>query len=285
MTTEKLQRLAKNLSGLIDPKDLPLESLFFKLITIKGKYKQYFEGLNFKVEDFVKLFFFTFSYLRTGKFDLGQKYLNNVFFVSFFVPSDEKFIDDCGNCDGQGRVDCSSCETGSVECDECDGDGETLCPECDGDGRQMGDNRWEDCESCDGTGKISCSNCDGSGSLSCGECGGSGRDDCFQCDGSGEMNTIENNFTVKTYLSWNPELKDIADYKIEDKSSIGPEEFDKLTDEKCILLSLEDGHGELRRFVDPERYYVCYFSDEGNELYFSSSGNILNDFDPDHFIV
>lgn len=285
MTTEKLQRLAKNLSGLIDPKDLPLESLFFKLITIKGKYKDYFTVLNFKVEDFIKLFFFTFSYLRTGKFDLGQKYLNNIFFVSFFIPSDEKFIDECGNCDGGGRVDCSSCETGSVECDECDGDGETLCPECDGDGRQMGDGQWEACDECDGDGKISCSNCDGSGSLSCGECGGSGRDDCFQCDGSGEMNTIENNFTVKTYLSWNPELKDIADYKIEDKSSIGPEEFDKLTDEKCILLSLEDGHGELRRFVDPERYYVYYFSDEGNELYFSSSGNILNDFDPDHFIV
>ena len=285
MTTEKLQRLAKNLSGLIDPKDLPLESLFFKLITIKGKYKDYFTGLNFNVEDFIKLFFFTFSYLRTGKFDLGQKYLNNIFFVSFFIPSDEKFIDECGNCDGGGRVDCSSCETGSVECDECDGDGETLCPECDGDGRQMGDGQWEACDECDGDGKISCSNCDGSGSLSCGECGGSGRDDCFQCDGSGEMNTIENNFTVKTYLSWNPELKDVADYKIEDKSSIGPEEFDKLTDEKCILLSLEDGHGELRRFVDPERYYVYYFSDEGNELYFSSSGNILNDFDPDHFIV
>jgi hypothetical protein len=255
------------------------------LITIKGKYKDYFTVLNFKVEDFIKLFFFTFSYLRTGKFDLGQKYLNNIFFVSFFIPSDEKFIDECGNCDGGGRVDCSSCETGSVECDECDGDGETLCPECDGDGRQMGDGQWEACDECDGDGKISCSNCDGSGSLSCGECGGSGRDDCFQCDGSGEMNTIENNFTVKTYLSWNPELKDIADYKIEDKSSIGPEEFDKLTDEKCILLSLEDGHGELRRFVDPERYYVYYFSDEGNELYFSSSGNILNDFDPDHFIV
>ena len=200
MTTEKLQRLAKNLSGLIDPKDLPLESLFFKLITIKGKYKDYFTGLNFKVEDFVKLFFFTFSYLRTGKFDLGQKYLNNIFFVSFFIPSDEKFIDDCGNCDGEGRVDCTSCETGDVDCDECDGDGETSCPECDGDGRQMGDGRWEACESCDGKGKISCSNCEGSGYVSCSECGGSGREDCFECDGSGEITTKENNFIVKTFL-------------------------------------------------------------------------------------
>jgi hypothetical protein len=266
MTTEKLQRLAKNLSGLIDIKDLPLESLFFNLISIKGKYKDYFSGLNFKVEDFVKLFFFTFSYLRTGKFDLGQKYLNNIFFVSFFIPSDEKFIDECGNCNGEGRVDCSSCETGDVDCDECDGTGEVPDPD------------EEDSN-------IQCSNCEGSGYVSCSECGGAGREDCFECDGSGEIITKENNFIVKTYLSWNPELGDVADYKYEDKSSISSEEFDRLTDKMSILLSSEEGHGELRGFVDPERYYIYYFSDEGNELFFSSSGNILNGFEPEHFMV
>ena len=95
----------------------------------------------------------------------------------------------------------------------------------------------------------------------------------------------ENKFIVNTYLSWNPELGDVADYKYEDKASISSEEFDRLTDKMSILLSSEEGHWELRDFVYPERYYIYYFSDEGNELFFSSSGNILNGFEPDHFMV
>jgi hypothetical protein len=105
MTTEKLQRLAKNFSGLITDKDLSLEDLFFQLTSIKEKYKEYFLGKSFQVQDFIKLLFFVFSYLRTGKFDLGQKYLNNIFFVSFFLPTDQYYTESCRNCEGDGRVD------------------------------------------------------------------------------------------------------------------------------------------------------------------------------------
>ena len=58
MTTEKLQRLAKNFSGLIIDKDLSLEDLFFQLTNIKEKYKEYFSGKSFQVQDFIKLLFF-----------------------------------------------------------------------------------------------------------------------------------------------------------------------------------------------------------------------------------
>ena len=271
MTTEKLQRLAKNFSGLITDKDLSLEDLFFQLTSIKEKYKEYFLGKSFQVQDFIKLLFFLFSYLRTGKFDLGQKYLNNIFFVSFFLPTDQYYTESCRNCEGDGRVDCSSCDYGNVECEECEGGGNV--PDEDAEEEENGDSL------------VTCPNCEGDGTVSCGQCDGSGRDDCYECGGNGEIETNDNEYTVRTYLSWNPELKNIAELKYDDKSSIDFDELDRLTDDMSILFSEEEGHGELRSFVKADEYYTYYLSDEGDELYFNSSGNILNTNDPDYFLL
>jgi hypothetical protein len=143
----------------------------------------------------------------------------------------------------------------------------------------------DDCEECGGSGEVKCEECDGEGEVSCDECQGSGRDDCGSCDGGGIIETDENLYRVETFISWNPELKSISELKYEDNSPIGDEEFSRLTSKNSFLISQDDSNGELRDFVSTEEQYVYYYSDEGEELIFSSSGNVLNSDDPTSYLI
>lgn len=285
MTIERIEKLSKNLSGLIDKQDsvLQVDQVYYNLVDIRKKYNDYFMKMSF--QDFIKLTFYIWSYINTGNFKLGQKYLNNIFFVGFFLPDAQKYDRECDECGGDGRADCSYCRYGEVNCDECEGTGNLECPECDGDGRQMGDGKWENCEECGGSGEIKCEECDGGGEVSCNECGGSGREDCNTCDGGGIIETDENLYRVETFISWNPELKSISELKYEDNSPIGDEEFSRLTSKNSFLISQDDSDGELRDFVSTEDQYVYYYSDEGEELIFSSSGNVINSDDPTSYLI
>jgi hypothetical protein len=149
----------------------------------------------------------------------------------------------------------------------------------------MGDGKWENCDECGGSGEIKCEECGGGGEVSCNECGGSGREDCNTCDGGGIIETDENLYRVETFISWNPELKSISELKYEDNSPIGDEEFSRLTSKNSFLISQDDSEGELRDFVSTEEQYVYYYSDEGEELIFSSSGNVLNSDDPTSYLI
>ena len=278
MTTERIERLSKNLSGLIDKQDLTqqVDQVYYNLVDIRKKYNDYFMKMSF--QDFIKLTFYTWSYINTGNFKLGQKYLNNIFFVGFFLPDAQKYDAECEECDGEGRSDCSYCRYGNVNCDECEGTGNVECTVCNG-----GEN--DDCEECGGSGEVSCEECSGEGEVSCDECQGSGRDDCSSCDGGGIIETDENLYRVETFISWSPELKSISELKYEDNSPIGDEEFSRLTSKNSFLISQEDGNGELRNFVSTEDQYVYYYSDEGEELIFSSSGNVLNSDEPTSYLI
>lgn len=66
----------------------------------------------------------------------------------------------CGECYGQGEVDCEKCNDGNYECEKCNGDG---CESCDNKG-------YIDCEECH-YGKVQCSDCN-DGELECNYCNG-----------------------------------------------------------------------------------------------------------------
>ena len=66
----------------------------------------------------------------------------------------------CGECYGQGEVDCDKCNDGNYECEKCNGDG---CESCDNKG-------YIDCEECH-YGKVQCSDCN-DGELECNYCNG-----------------------------------------------------------------------------------------------------------------
>ncbi len=111
MTTERIEKLSKNLSGLIDKQDsvLQVDQVYYNLVDIRKKYNDYFMKMSF--QDFIKLTFYIWSYINTNNFKLGQKYLNNIFFVGFFLPEANKYDRECDECGGDGRADCSYCFT------------------------------------------------------------------------------------------------------------------------------------------------------------------------------
>ena len=101
----------------------------------------------------------------------------------------------------------------TVECDWCDGQGQTRCDDCDA-------NRTVECHACDGTGEVSddgvdysCDNCGGVGEEECGSCDGNGYFDCDDCGGDGEVETDDKVYDIKQYV-W---------------TTINPEAYNKFT--------------------------------------------------------
>lgn len=85
--------------------------------------------------------------------------------------------------DYQPDDDCSYCEGGRSDCDNCSGTGDAECERCEGSGEhgvtdEYGDEHDVTCARCDGSGETSCSECDGEGNVDCPECDG-----CSECDG------------------------------------------------------------------------------------------------------
>lgn len=89
----------------------------------------------------------------------------------------------CGECDGEGWVDCWTCNDGQETCDDCGGDGELGCDDCGGDGEV-------ECDECGGDNRVDCQKCDG-GRVECDECDGEGQnsegEECANCDGEGTL--------------------------------------------------------------------------------------------------
>jgi hypothetical protein len=93
----------------------------------------------------------------------------------------------CDTCRGDGGED------EDVDCDDCDGTGETECVFCDGDA---------DCDDCDGTGQHACDDCRGNGAtrewVDCGYC-----EDGEAVDGEEVADHIEGVLTALSNLSHN----------------------------------------------------------------------------------
>lgn len=92
---------------------------------------------------------------------------------------------ECEECNGEGQTNCDNCDDGwgespgTVNCYECDGDGEVTCYECDREGKV-------ECEECEGSQKVTCEECSGDGEQDggepCSECDGEGETNCEECD-------------------------------------------------------------------------------------------------------
>lgn len=132
--------------------------------------------------------------------------------------SEQKSIDTCPECKGDGEYSCPNCSTGRSTCGNCRGDGVEDCSECRGwgkkgpvgrtmcsDCRGTGDETrtgegtcgtchgkgHDPCSNCSGAGEHQCQTCDGAGMTTCGTCGGSTIVVCNVCDGEEKLVTAE----------------------------------------------------------------------------------------------
>lgn len=88
----------------------------------------------------------------------------------------------CGNCLGEGTVECTAtgCDDGDIDCIDCAGTPDHTIPHvsCGGEG-------------CDDPacieGEVECTTCRGTGLVTCEECQGDGHVECGNCDGEGDL--------------------------------------------------------------------------------------------------
>lgn len=284
MNLEKIQSLAKNLSSLI-PNDVnSLYEVYIWGISIRKKYSEYFKKMS--VPDFLKLIVSIWSYKTTGDFKLSRTIFDKLFFVYFFDTDLDAYVYECDECDGSGELSCSNCDYGQIDCDECTGGGDVRCDDCDGSGI-ISDDEGEDheCENCSGSGYVTCEECGGGGQTTCDNCNGSSRESCGNCDGSGEIesdNLVV--YTKRVYLSWNQELKDIAELKLNSPEGIDYSEFERLVKKDSVLLSEDEDHGTFNEDVLSDKYYIFDINDDASDLYFGSSNFIKMSNSPDHYL-
>lgn len=109
--------------------------------------------------------------------------------VEVKVP-DSDIIENCGDCEGAGKVECQTCR----------GDKKVVCPDCQGNGKVTCGGGVGGVLSrgllgvggCGGSGRIKCGNCRGSGKSDakgtrCSKCAGHGDSQCTKCKGRGEV--------------------------------------------------------------------------------------------------
>jgi len=283
MKIERIQNLAKNLSSMVPSDVINLNEIYSWLFTIRKKYEQYFHQMD--VNDYIKLLISIWSYKSFGDFEQSQRIFQSLFFVSFISTELIPYTYECENCNGNVEMDCPVCDDGHMECNECGGSGMLQCPECDGDGRQMGDGEWEDCENCEGVGEIQCNDCTGDGWNSCDECDGRGRTECDECDGRGEIESeTKVEYTKETYLSWNNELKNLAEIRINTADGLNYDDYERLVKKDSLKLSNQDSHGELNSWVESDLYYIYNLDDEGKDLQFDRENKIISYDIPEEYL-
>lgn len=283
MKIERIQNLAKNLSSIVPNDYSNLNQIYSWLFTIRKKYDQYFSQMD--INDYIKLLISIWSYKSFGNFEQSQRIFQNLFFVSFISTELIPYTYECENCNGNVEVDCPVCDNGWLDCGECNGIGMVDCPECDGDGRQMGDNEWEDCENCEGAGEIECSECGGDGRSSCDECDGRGRLDCDECDQKGEIESdTDVEYTKETYLSWNNELKNLAEIRINTSDGLSYDDYERLVKKDSLKIATETLHGQLNEWVEADTYYIYNLDDEGSDLNFNRENQIVSFDVPEEYL-
>jgi hypothetical protein len=147
-------------------------------------------------------------------------------------------------------------------CGECDGEGQIDCSECDGDGREMGDEKWEPCSGCEGTGKENCDECNGDGKVSCNRCGGDGYESCNNCAGNGDIRTDELDYNLYFICTWSKSLQDrceLTENTLE--PAVSEYTFDSLRDQYIILSLNDELHMEFIDEVEINEVYCISYND------------------------
>jgi hypothetical protein len=247
---KKIKSLSLKLEGLFSNQITP-QSIYQQMREITRPQSDYFRRLGPKT--MIKLIFGVYSLKKTGNFKLGEKILNNLFFTHLFETNGEYAVSHCGQCDGEGETDCPYCDEGQETCQKCEGTGKVECPICDGND--------PDCDECDGDGEVECPDCAGTGTVECEYCHGSNTYECDICDGQGEVESpTEKVFDVLFLCSWNKDLKDECELKVD---TFSPIEND-VSGNDYIILHKTMKSGVISPQVELGRYYCISYSDEPN---------------------
>ena len=260
--SDKLKRLAKNLSELSLAEVDNLQEVYIRLCAVMSNQKEYFEHLG--TSNVIKLLFYIWSYKQTGQFEMGDKMINQIAFAILITTEGNNYVESCDECGGDGYIRCDVCDgTGSVDCGECDGTGEEKCYQCDGEGTVDG----ETCDECEGTGSMTCTNCGGEESISCSECV-EGTTTCDTCEGNGEVQTDEYEYKKYYIVTWNKLIKDRCEITEGDTDiTMSEYDFDRLR-EKYVVLHLEELHDEFQEYVQSNDMYCTTYTDTPR-LYFT----------------
>jgi len=255
---EKIKRLATKMEGLFPNPKSP-QHMYLELGRVLFTQKDYFKKI--KVENVIKLMFYIYSLKKTGKFELGEKILNELFFAHFLVSSGEYAETTCPACGSYGEVDCEYCQEGGITCEDCEGEGSIEV-----DGYQ------ERCETCDGDGEIKCE-----------DCGGTGQVECPTCEGTGEVQSeTDINYEIIFVCSWNKELYEEC-YAFEDEERPIKDGQDLIGGEDTIILKTISDQGPIIGRLKPDKLYCIYLADEP-QLDFTNDMKIMTKFPMRYFL-
>ena len=84
----------------------------------------------------------------------------------------------CTPCATSGKVRCTQCMQGRVQCPQCSGVKQRVCTACSG-------SCSVECRACSGAGQSQCKHCNGASVQHCGSCHRSGKVTCYSCGGQG----------------------------------------------------------------------------------------------------
>lgn len=253
MNNEKLKNIAKKIGGNFKNSETPTD-LYRSFTSLALSQKEYFLN-RFEPYQLIKLIIYCWSFKKTNNFDLGDKIINELEFLTLTYHSSEEYLKDCPTCYGAGTDVCSECQGyGTIECDECRGRGKVDCPECDGNDPE--------CEVCDSFGKVYCAACDGYERVDCDHCD-EGYVTCHTCDGQTEVETGEILQNIVYIMSWSPTLNFEAK---KSEETLGPlVSTDDLIDyeDNYILTNIRFGHNTLDpEVILPDLYYTIDVDDD-----------------------
>lgn len=258
---EKIKKLASKIDGMFPSTDLSAQDIYTHLTSVMENQKDYFRHI--KQPDIIKLVVYLYSLHKTGKYELGDKILNNLSFLILLQKTDDNYIKDCDECGGGGNVTCDSCDgDGENECSECDGTGEVTCSECDGNGV---DDEGNSCDECNGKGKVECDYCDGNGQVSCDTCGGDGSETCRECEGNGEIETSDVYYSMYHVCSWDKTLNNLCEINVDTLNPVCNDNNIEDYHENMITLYEDNQHTENETFdddIDSSEFYCIEYSDE-----------------------
>lgn len=241
MENSKLIRIAQKLSSSVK------SDLVYEIVNIlqrkNSPYNQMVSVLS--GIDLVKLVFLI------SKINLGEKEFEGIlwkienegFTYSLGEVIDDEVKENCHYCGGDGHVDCSHCDMGEVECDDCGGSGEN-----------------EEGETCD--------YCDGSGKLDCSECGGDSYESCDDCDGTGQVTQNDTyELSVEYFFSIDEEIKsELLELKRFDEIESEKIEDYRTNNETFILDIQTEIHETYIELSDSDIVYFMSMDEEG-EVY------------------
>lgn len=263
---DKIKKLASNLSEILpDPKEP--QDVWDSLRVLMNEQKAYFEKIP--PENIIKVIFYIWSLKETGNFKLGEKMLNQISFALIFGHEGNYHRETCGDCDGEGDVDCYECSAGKVSCEQCDGDGIETCSECGGSGEIEDDGETLTCPECGGESDVECDNCGGDGEVDCPSCN-YGRLTCDTCDGNGEVDTDEFEYYKHFIVTWDSFIKNRCEITEEDTDiTMSEYEFDRRR-AQYITLGIFEAHIEFEDWVLENEMYCAYYGDNPGLMYTSS---------------